>query len=280
MVICIYSKNCKIMEINGVVKAMTSRPKVIISSDDKKDFFAKCSAQFGAFNYDAIYVPKDGKQICEMTREVQPEIIVMEMFMPGQDAISVMTEIQGDGSVDNPLFMVISSFDSPNLQRELMNHGASYFFLKPVDIESMVERVLQISQMGEKSSAPPRPSRNQPDLEVMVTDVIHQIGVPAHIKGYHYLRDSIILAIQQPEIINLVTKQLYPTVAKKNATTASRVERAIRHAIEVAWDRGDVDVLNSYFGYTINNTRGKPTNSEFIAMISDKLRIKLRLAIV
>ena len=113
----------------------------------------------------------------------------------------------------------------------------------------------------------------------MVTDIIHQIGVPAHIKGYHYLRDSIIFAIQEPEIINSVTKRLYPTVAKKNGTTPSRVERAIRHAIEVAWDRGDVDILNSYFGYTIHNGRGKPTNSEFIAMISDKLRLKLRVAV-
>jgi two-component system response regulator (stage 0 sporulation protein A) len=118
-----------------------------------------------------------------------------------------------------------------------------------------------------------------PDLEMLVTEVIHQIGVPAHIKGYHYLRDAIIFAIESPDIINSVTKELYPTVAKKNSTTPSRVERAIRHAIEVAWDRGDVDVLNAYFGYTIQGSRGKPTNSEFVAMISDKLRLKLRVAV-
>ena len=115
-------------------------------------------------------------------------------------------------------------------------------------------------------------------IEVKVTEILHQIGVPAHIKGYHYLRDSIIMSIEQPEIINAVTKQLYPSVAKKYSTTSSRVERAIRHAIEVAWDRGDVEVLNSYFGYTIQGSRGKPTNSEFIAMISDKLRLQLRTA--
>ena len=113
------------------------------------------------------------------------------------------------------------------------------------------------------------------DLRIQVTEILHQIGVPAHIKGYHYLRDSIIMAIEDPEIINAVTKQLYPSVAKQYETTSSRVERAIRHAIEVAWDRGDVDVLNSYFGYTIHNTRGKPTNSEFIAMISDKLCLQM-----
>ena len=117
-----------------------------------------------------------------------------------------------------------------------------------------------------------------PGLRVQVTEILHQIGVPAHIKGYHYLRDSILMAIEDPEIINAVTKQLYPSVAKRYNTTSSRVERAIRHAIEVAWDRGDVDVLNSYFGYTIHNTRGKPTNSEFIAMIADKLCLQMASA--
>ena len=113
-------------------------------------------------------------------------------------------------------------------------------------------------------------------LEITITNILHEIGVPAHIKGYHYLRESIILSVNNPEIINSITKQLYPTVAKKFTTTSSRVERAIRHAIEVAWDRGDIDVLNSYFGYTIHNERGKPTNSEFIAMIADKLRLNLK----
>ena len=132
----------------------------------------------------------------------------------------------------------------------------------------MVDRILSlISTRGRHFETEP----SDPQLRVQVTEILHQIGVPAHIKGYHYLRDSIIMAIEDPEIINAVTKQLYPSVAKAYNTTSSRVERAIRHAIEVAWDRGDVDVLNSYFGYTIHNTRGKPTNSEFIAMISDKL---------
>ena len=120
------------------------------------------------------------------------------------------------------------------------------------------------------------PDRN--DLEAQVTGIIHKIGVPAHIKGYHYLRESIILSVEQPEIINSITKQLYPTVAKIFSTTSSRVERAIRHAIEVAWDRGDIDVLNSYFGYTIHNERGKPTNSEFVAMIADKLRLQKKVS--
>ena len=143
----------------------------------------------------------------------------------------------------------------------------------------MAERIIKLS--GWRNETTPLKVSNttvsDSDLELMVTDIIHQIGVPAHIKGYHYLREAIMLSIKNAEIINSVTKLLYPTVAKKYATTASRVERAIRHAIEVAWDRGDIDVLNGYFGYTIQVERGKPTNSEFIAMISDKLRLKLKI---
>lgn len=262
---------------------MTSRPKVLISSDDKKDFYNKCSALFNAYDYDTILAPKEGERVCDMIRETRPNAVLMEVFMPGKDAIGVMKEIRGDYGDDSPQFMIISSFDSATLQRELTNNGAAYFFLKPVDDEAMVERIVELLRAtAQETGAVPMARgavRTQLDLEVLVTDVIHQIGVPAHIKGYHYLRDSIILAIEEPEIINSVTKALYPTVAKKNSTTPSRVERAIRHAIEVAWDRGDVDVLNSYFGYTIHNGRGKPTNSEFIAMISDKLRLRLRVAV-
>lgn len=146
--------------------------------------------------------------------------------------------------------------------------------LKPFELEDLVDRVIALSDFHAPAETSAKP--NSTDLEVMITEVIHQIGVPAHIKGYHYLRESIRLSIEDPEMINSVTKLLYPTVAKTYNTTSSRVERAIRHAIEVAWDRGDVDTLNAYFGYTIHNSRGKPTNSEFIAMIADKLRLKLK----
>jgi two-component system response regulator (stage 0 sporulation protein A) len=263
---------------------MTTRPKVLISSDDRKDFYNKCSAFFGAYDYETVLVVKDGEEVCRAIREHQPDVVMMEVFMPGQDAISVMQDIREDRTCKTPLFMIVSTFDSGTLQRELMMNGASYFFLMPVDVETMVERVVQIAhspaqEMNRAPSLPIASPLSTPDLQVMVTEVIHIIGVPAHIKGYHYLRDSIIFAIQEPDIINSVTKELYPSVAKKNSTTPSRVERAIRHAIEVAWDRGDVDTLNAYFGYTIHNGRGKPTNSEFIAMISDKLRLKLRVAV-
>jgi two-component system response regulator (stage 0 sporulation protein A) len=163
-----------------------------------------------------------------------------------------------------------------------MMSGASYFAISPFNAADLSDRIIQLCSIS--GIIPKNPVRSQapaaeePSLEIQVTEVLHQIGVPAHIKGYHYLRDSIIMAIETPDIINAVTKQLYPNVAKRYETTASRVERAIRHAIEVAWDRGDVDILNSYFGYTIHNTRGKPTNSEFIAMISDRLRLHMKTA--
>ena len=158
-----------------------------------------------------------------------------------------------------------------------MDGGVDYFLIKPIDLEILSDRIVQMStwrihaENHEIASA-----LSQNDLEVLVTEILHQVGVPAHIKGYHYLREAILLSIFHDDMMNSVTKQLYPGVAKKFSTTASRVERAIRHAIEVAWDRGDLDVLNSYFGFTIQNERGKPTNSEFIAMISDKLRLRLK----
>lgn len=171
-----------------------------------------------------------------------------------------------------------TAYDSPFVESEIMQSGASYYMLKPFDLADLIDRVIALTGFNSQSSAMEnrRLVSKTMDLEMMITEVIHQIGVPAHIKGYHYLRESIRLSIENQEMINSVTKLLYPTVAKMFNTTSSRVERAIRHAIEVAWDRGDVDTLNSYFGYTIHNSRGKPTNSEFIAMIADKLRLELK----
>jgi Response regulator containing CheY-like receiver domain and AraC-type DNA-binding domain len=258
--------------------------KVLIS-DDRKDLHAKCAALFGPYNYDAVLAPRNGEKVCSMIREIRPDVVLMELFMPHLDAIGVMREINADAATPTPLFMLLSSFDSSTLERELIQNGAAYIFLKPVETDVMVERIVQLANARRAERVLPVQQASiplnagLPDLELMVTEIIHQIGVPAHIKGYHYLRDSIIMVIEQSSIINSVTKQLYPAVAKRNNTTSSRVERAIRHAIEVAWDRGDVDVLTSYFGYTIHNGRGKPTNSEFIAMISDKLRLKLRVAV-
>lgn len=245
---------------------MDKQVKVLISgeaSEWPRPALEKLERQGGC----ALFEARDGARLLSRIREERPQVVVMDMFMPGLDALGVLGALAQDGG-ERPLCVVCASYTTPILEREVLSAGAAYFAIAPFDKPAMVDRILSlVSTRGRHFEAEPC----DPQLRVQVTEILHQIGVPAHIKGYHYLRDSIIMAIEDPEIINAVTKRLYPSVAKAYNTTSSRVERAIRHAIEVAWDRGDVDVLNSYFGYTIHNTRGKPTNSEFIAMISDKL---------
>ena len=227
-----------------------------------------------SYGFQVQTCPRDGMKVLQCIKKEQPQVVVLEMFMPNLDALEVMGLLKKESFPAMPHFVVTTAFINPHLEREVMEAGASYCFLLPYDPEVMAERISRIAKTPGAQEGVLVSDR--PDLEVMVTEIIHQIGVPAHIKGYHYVRESIMLAVERPEIINSVTKQLYPEVAKRFGTTASRVERAIRHAIEVAWDRGDVDTLNSYFGYTIHNGRGKPTNSEFVAMIADKIRLKLR----
>lgn len=253
---------------------MEKELKIIISSEDGewgRESVQKLSQRGGK----AIFVERDGVKLLEKIKEERPQVVVMELFMSGLDAIGVMHAAAQDTSLEKPMYIVTASYTSSILEREVAGAGAAYFALSPYDKDEMIDRIFSLFSMrGRHFDSEPV----NPGLRVQVTEILHQIGVPAHIKGYHYLRDSIIMAIEDPEIINAVTKQLYPSVAKRYSTTSSRVERAIRHAIEVAWDRGDVDVLNSYFGYTIHNTRGKPTNSEFIAMIADKLCLQMASA--
>ena len=229
---------------------------------------------------DVLLCSKDGQRVLDTVKKEKPDVILADVFMPNLDILGVLNGLNDINSKERPMVMAMSSFDNQRLEKETLDAGASYYFLKPFDINTMAERIIQLS--GWKNEISPVVVKDNvvtdPELELMVTEIIHQIGVPAHIKGYHYLREAIILSVKNSEILGSVTKLLYPTVAKNHGTTSSRVERAIRHAIEVAWDRGDIDVLNSYFGYTIQNDRGKPTNSEFIAMISDKLRLRLKIS--
>lgn len=247
----------------------------LLISDDSAEWNRDVSRSFQEAGMELIFVKKDGFQVMERIKRDTPDFVLIDLFMPGLDAIGVINATKR--AMDPmPLFFVKSAFSSPTLEREVLQSGAAYFTISPFNPAELAQRMLQFATHGAASGGGESTSRT--DVEIQVTEILHQIGVPAHIKGYHYLRDSIIMAIDTPEIINAVTKQLYPSVAKRYETTSSRVERAIRHAIEVAWDRGDVDILNSYFGYTIHNTRGKPTNSEFIAMISDKLRLQMKSA--
>lgn len=220
---------------------------------------------------------KDGFKVLDNISRIHPDIVVADVFMPNLDIIGVLDNINNSDLKQKPFVAAMSSYDNPKLEKETLEAGADFYFIKPFDINSFADRIEYFAKdTNVDSSAPEAPTKL--DLQVLVTEIMHQIGVPAHIKGYHYLREAIIISVTNTEVVNSVTKILYPTVAKLHNTTASRVERAIRHAIEVAWDRGDIDVLNSYFGYTIQNDRGKPTNSEFIAMIADKLRLKLKMS--
>ena len=257
---------------------MEKKLKIVIA-DDMSDFSKNAVKVLGSYGMEVILTQKDGLKVISTVKTEKPDILLAEIFMPNLDILGVLDELSKLDKKDMPLVMVMSGYANPRLEKEILNAGACYYFLKPFDVNIMAERIIKLS--GWKNEKTPLVLNNSTvgdnELEIMVTEIMHEIGVPAHIKGYHYLRESIILSVKNSEIINSVTKLLYPTIAKSYSTTASRVERAIRHAIEVAWDRGDIDVLNSYFGYTIQNQRGKPTNSEFIAMISDKLRLKLKI---
>ena len=252
----------------------------LLIANDTPEFHNDYGRVFENSGLEVSYVAKDGIDLLDKINSSHPDVVLANLFMPRLDGIGVMKAFKAKKSGNQPLFVIVSNFTSPTLEREVMMSGAAYFVVAPFNAKDLGDRIMQlcsINGMKVPASVQPLPEP-EPTLEIQVTEILHQIGVPAHIKGYHYLRDSIIMAIETPDIINAVTKQLYPSVAKKYNTTASRVERAIRHAIEVAWDRGDVDILNSYFGYTIHNTRGKPTNSEFIAMISDRLRLHMKTA--
>ena len=224
--------------------------------------------------FEVSTVIKDGSMIVDKLKAGEnPDIILMDGFMPRLDALGVLRELDSLKLEKRPLVMVISGADNQRFENEVLKAGADYYFLKPYNPSMLAERIIQFSSIHNSAC---ENRGGVKDLEVVVSQIMHQIGVPAHIRGYQYLREAIILSVQNREMISSVTKILYPTVAKTFKTTPSRVERAIRHAIEVAWDRGDVDVLSSYFGYTIQNERGKPTNSEFIAMISDNLKLRMK----
>lgn len=258
---------------------MEKRIKLLIANDSA-EFRSDTGRVFENSGLEVSYAPKDGMKLLDKIEATCPNVVLSNLFMPRLDGIGVMKAVRTKMPDSQPLFIIVSSFTSPTLEREVLLSGAAYFAIAPYDATDLADRIVQLCSMNgmKVPQTQQAPEAEEPSLKIQVTEILHQIGVPAHIKGYHYLRDSIIMAIETPDIINSVTKQLYPGVAKRYDTTASRVERAIRHAIEVAWDRGDVDILNSYFGYTIHNTRGKPTNSEFIAMISDRLRLHMKTA--
>ena len=215
----------------------------------------------------------DGEQAVRMILEKQPQILVLDLMLSKKDGLSVLKAIS---TMDRkPAVLATSGFITDYVASAAANLGVQYLMLKPCDMTALTERLEEL-RGGQTVRPFSAAQESKPSIEAMVTSIIHEIGVPAHIKGYQYLREAIIIAVEDMDVINAITKVLYPQVAKAFQTTPSRVERAIRHAIEVAWDRGDLDTLQRFFGYTVSNTKGKPTNSEFIALIADKLQLQLK----
>ncbi len=230
---------------------------------------------------------RNGEDVLDIIKTKEPDVVLLDIIMPKMDGISVMERVRVDKTLKKkPRFVVISAIGQEDVTEDAFNVGAGYYIMKPFDKDMILSRVRSTKAKTEGSlrehkgfAAVNEITRElgAHELENEVTNIIHEIGVPAHIKGYHYLRDAIIMSVNDIEMLNSITKILYPTIAKKYQTTPSRVERAIRHAIEVAWSRGKMDTIDELFGYTVSNGKGKPTNSEFVALISDKIRLEYKI---
>ena len=253
---------------------MENRIRVLIA-DGSEEFCCHLKNALQQLDgYDVVGTVNDGEQTVRLLGELQPDILVLDLMLAKRDGISVLKF--ASTLEKRPMTLVTSGFVTDYVAAMAANLGAQYLMLKPCDMTALGDRLEEIR--SSESIKRPALVRKQPELniETMVTNIIHEIGVPAHIKGYQYLREAIMIAVNDMDVINAITKVLYPQVAKTFSTTPSRVERAIRHAIEVAWDRGDLDTLQRFFGYTVSNTKGKPTNSEFIALIADKLQLQIK----
>lgn len=222
--------------------------------------------------WEVVGVTSDGETAVSILEQTHPDVLVVDLLLPKVDGIGVLRKAAALERA--PIAMVVSGFLTDYMTGMAAELNVRYFMAKPCMLDAVAERLGEIIR-SENAEKLPAPAFEAIDLETMVTSVIHEIGVPAHIKGYQYLREAIKIAVNDMEVINAITKVLYPQVAKTFSTTPSRVERAIRHAIEVAWDRGDLEVLQSFFGYTVSNSKGKPTNSEFIALIADRLQLQI-----
>ena len=285
----------------------------ILIADDNPDFANTVSGYIEEDeDFEIIAIARDGRQAVEMILNTEPDVALLDVIMPHLDGIGVLEQINAAKMKKRPLCIMLSAVGQDKITQRALDLGAEYYAMKPFDIEVLLQRIKDIkrdmqqpqsknnsingyninsinpnmmmnSYMAREIKTPyieisPDKKKDEENLEALVTNVIHEVGVPAHIKGYQYLREAIMMVVNNIDIINQITKQLYPDIAVKYHTTPSRVERAIRHAIEVAWNRGQPDVVENIFGYTISAAKGKPTNSEFIAMIADKLRLELKTA--
>ncbi len=275
---------------------MNDKLKILIA-DDNNDFAATLTGYIEQEDdLEIIGKARDGLEAVDMIRLLEPDIVLLDVIMPHLDGLGVLEKVLNNKLRKEPLFIMLSAVGQDKITQRAIELGAQYYIVKPFDISLLIKRMKELKTYQPKQfketinnttvreikpqyiELSPEMKKSQENLEALVTNVIHEVGVPAHIKGYQYLREAIMLVVNDIEVINQITKQLYPDIAQKYKTTPSRVERAIRHAIEVAWGRGKTETTESIFGYTVSASKGKPTNSEFIAMIADKLRLELKSA--
>ena len=268
---------------------MNNKTSILVVDDNKefanilRDFLSKYD------DFDVVGVAYDGNEAIDLVINLQPDVVVLDIIMPILDGIGVMQKINNAELKRVPEILVLSGVSQDKMIREAMRLGASCFMLKPFELEVLAERIrnivtddkiieYKVGIVSEEKNRYIVNNNSNNNVEIEVTNMMHDIGIPAHVKGHQYLRDAIISVMKDNDAIIGITKQLYPDIAKKYNTTATRVERSIRHAIEMAWDRGQIDTLQNVFGYTINLGKGKPTNSEFIALVADKLRLEMNIA--
>lgn len=261
----------------------------IIIADDNLDFVTTFEKYLNEEDdMEVVATARDGLEAYDKIIDLKPDVVLLDVIMPNLDGIGVLEKLN---ETDNmPTCIMLSAVGQDVITKRALNLGAGYYIVKPFEVDLLIKRIrdLKNKNTGKEYNFIRKEikstyinidnSKKEDNLEALVTNMIHEVGVPAHIKGYQYLRDGIIMVIQDIDVLNQITKQLYPDLAKKHKTTPSRVERAIRHAIEVAWSRGRIDIMENVFGYTVNANKGKPTNSEFIAMIADKLRLEMKSA--
>ena len=274
-----------------------SKISVLIADDNKE--FCSILNDYLLNQRDIVVtgIAKDGREALDLIVERKPDLVILDIIMPHLDGLGVLEKLNTMDLEKVPRIIILSAVGQDKITQQAITLGADYYTVKPFDMEVFTKRIREMftNSAGETSSIRTSSSTYQPtssmistpmenrskgpmDLETEITNIIHEVGVPAHIKGYMYLREAITMVVNDMELLSAVTKELYPSIAKKYNTTASRVERAIRHAIEVAWGRGQVDAINRLFGYTVHGDKGKPTNSEFIAIIADKLRLKNKVS--
>lgn len=278
-----------------IVGGIKMKEKITILIADDNQEFSQTLANYihEQEDMEVIGIAKDGEEALEMITNIEPDVVLLDVIMPHLDGIGVLEKINTMNTNKKPICIMLSAVGQDKITQRAISLGAEYYVVKPFDIELLIKRIKELKnfQPGQNINnfitkelkqqyveIPNNGEKSQENLEALVTNIIHEVGVPAHIKGYQYLREAIIMVVNDIDVINQITKSLYPKIAYKFSTTPSRVERAIRHAIEVAWGRGDQKTVENIFGYTISASKGKPTNSEFIAMIADKLRLELKSA--